>query len=167
MSSTGTLTLAPWPVDAARRLVAGQPLAPAATAAWHPQYPTPDSVDALAMVLAAHAASLPGPPGPPWWVYEIRLAGQVVGDAGFHGPPADAGPVEVEIGYAVVPALRGRGIAGRACALLLERAWHAGADRVLADTEPGNVASRAVLVGRGFVERTGGGFVADRPAGSR
>ena len=41
----------------------------------------------------------------------------VVGDIGFHGPPEPGPRAVVEIGYAVVPAWQGRGVATRACAL--------------------------------------------------
>ena len=152
---------------AARRLVEGRAPDPVDQRAWHPDYPLPDTVDALQLLLAAHEAvgTLAGLPR--WWVHEIRVGGQVVGDVGFHGPPPEAGPVVVEIGYAVVPALRGQGIATRACALLLQRAWRDGADQVLAETDPDNGASRAVLRHNGFRARLCGDFAVDRPAGAR
>ena len=43
--------------------------------------------------------------------------GVVVGGIGFHGPPS--GDV-VEVGYGVVPAARGRGVATEALRLLLD-----------------------------------------------
>ena len=158
------VTLAPWPLEAARRLVAG--LAPdvADTARWHPDHPSGDVVDAVALVLGAYEVDGPLAAVPPWWVHEIRYAGEVVGAAGFHGPPAAGGPVEVEIGYSVVPALRGQGIGTRACALLLTLAWRAGADTVLAETGPENIASRTVLERCGFRARADGGFAVARPA---
>ena len=62
----------------------------------------------------------------------------VVGDIGFHGPPEPGPRAVVEIGYAVVPAWQGRGVATRACALMLEQAWRDGADLVQAEAgEPG------------------------------
>ena len=149
---------------AARRLVAGVPPEPADYAAWHPDYPLPDTVDALQLLLAAHEAMGTQADLPRWWVHEIRVAGEVVGDVGFHGPPAADGPVVVEIGYAVVPSLRGHGVASRACALLLEQAWRDGAERVLADTEPDNLASRAVLRRNGFRPRLCGDLAVERPA---
>jgi RimJ/RimL family protein N-acetyltransferase len=101
---------------------------------------------------------------PTWWVLEVLVDGEVVGDAGFHGPPAAAGPVEVEIGYAVVPERRGRGIATAACGELLALAWRQGADTVLAETEPDNLASRRVLLGNGFRARADGTFAIGRLA---
>ena len=59
---------------------------------------------------------------PDWWIHQLVVDDQVVGDIGFHGPPADG---SVEIGYAVVPARRGQGLATRACALIVEMAWRA------------------------------------------
>lgn len=157
------MTLRSWPVAAARRLASGSGPEPADRVGWHPDYPLPDTVAALRLLLAAHEAmgTLGGLPR--WWVHEIRVAGQVVGDVGFHGPPPAEGPVVVEIGYAVVPALRGHGIATRACALLLEQAWRDGAEQVLAETAPDNVASRTVLRRNGFRPRLCGDLAVDRP----
>jgi ribosomal-protein-alanine N-acetyltransferase len=162
--STPAVTLRPWPLAAARRLVAGFP-APADSSSWHPDYPLPDTVDALQMLLGAHEAMGTLGELPRWWVHEIRVDDQVVGDVGFHGPPVAEGPVVVEIGYAVVPPLRGRGVASRAVALVLEVAWRDGAVRVLAETDEGNAASQAVLAHQGFRRRLSGDFALDRPAG--
>jgi RimJ/RimL family protein N-acetyltransferase len=158
------VTLRPWSLDAARRLVAGAALDPADRASWHPGYPLPDTVDALQMLLTTHQAmgTLGGLPR--WWVHEIWVGDQVVGDVGFHGPPPASGPVVVEIGYALVPALRGRGIASRACALLLALAWRDGADQVVAETDADNRASQAVLRHNGFVRRLSGDYAVARPA---
>ena len=157
------LTLSPWPVPAARRLVEGG-LQPRDTAHWHPGYPLAETVDALSLLLAAHEAMGTVGSLPRWWVHEIRVHGQVVGDVGFHGPPAGSGAVVVEIGYAVVPELRGRGVATRAVGLLLDRAWRDGASRVLAETDDDNAASQAVLVRTGFRRRLSGDWAVDRPA---
>ena len=54
----------------------------------------------------------------------------------------------VEIGYAVVPGLRGRGVAGRAVAQLLALAWRDGADEVLAGTDEDNAASQGRAAAR-------------------
>ena len=59
----------------------------------------------------------------------------------------------VEIGYALVEAVRGRGIGSAACAEVLAVAWSDGARTVIAETEPDNAASRRVLVKCGFVLR--------------
>ncbi len=135
------------PLGEARELVAGWPSA-ATSSSWHPEYPLAGTLDALGMLFAGYE-----PPGtlltaePDWWIHQLVIDDQVVGDIGFHGPPARG---SVEIGYAVVPAWRGRGLATRACALIVEYAWSRGADHVLADVEPDNDASRKVLLGNGF-----------------
>ncbi len=163
MSATNPVTLRPWPVDAARRLVAGSPPERADAAGWHPDYPLPETVDVLTLLLGAHAAmgTLAGLPR--WWAHEIRVDGRVVGDVGFHGPPAADGPAVVEIGYAVVPALRGRGVASRAVALLLDLAWRDCADQVLAGTDDDNAASQGVLRRAGFRRRLSGDWAVRRP----
>jgi RimJ/RimL family protein N-acetyltransferase len=77
--------------------------------------------------------------------------GQVVGKAGFHGPPDGAGMVEV--GYAVLPELRRRGYARAALEALLRRAAAEERVRVVrASISPENVASLALVTQYGFVQ---------------
>ncbi|MGY1661328.1 GNAT family N-acetyltransferase [Geodermatophilus sp. SYSU D00705] len=92
------------------------------------------------------------PPSADWvtrvvWDPDRRLA---VGRAGFHGPPDAAGVVEV--GYSIDPGHRRRGYARAALRALLDRA---AADpcvtTVRASVAPGNVASRDLVLGSGFV----------------
>ncbi|MET0837672.1 MAG: GNAT family N-acetyltransferase [Marmoricola sp.] len=121
-----------------------------------------DSIDAIAMVCAAHRAMVGAiKESPTWWIHQIVVDGVVVGDIGFHGPPSPER--EVEIGYTVVPAWRGHGVASRACALILRQAWRDGADTVIAETDDGNVASQAVLLRNGFERRPDGVFVINCP----
>jgi ribosomal-protein-alanine N-acetyltransferase len=123
-----------------------------------------ETLSALAMLVAAHrAVGWSGGTRPSWWLHQIVLGDTVVGDVGFHGPPAATGPVEVEIGYNVVGGLRGRGIGTQACRLLLLLAWRDGARLVRAEVDPGNEASRRVLLRCGFTELDGLRFQAERP----
>jgi RimJ/RimL family protein N-acetyltransferase len=152
-------------VDEAMALLAGAG-APAAGLRWHEEYPMTETMAGLGLVLGAHQESggtLTGTPS--WWLHQIVLGDLVVGDVGFHGPPPVTGPREVEIGYDVVESLRGRGIATRACQLILEQAWRDGAEVVYAETEPGNAASQTVLRRAGFVVH-GDRFAHRRPSGS-
>lgn len=97
--------------------------------------------------------------------------GRVVGHVGFHGPPDDAGMVEVA--YSVDPAHRRRGYASS----MLRRAlaWAAsdpGVRTVRASVAPGNLASQATLrpfgfehVGEQLDEKDGLELVFERPVG--
>jgi RimJ/RimL family protein N-acetyltransferase len=92
------------------------------------------------LVCLADAPSAPGP-----------LADQaelLVGGIGFHGGVDERG--RVEIGYAIVPSHQGAGYATQALHLLVDRARELGAQVVTAETEPGNLASQAVLRHLGF-----------------
>jgi ribosomal-protein-alanine N-acetyltransferase len=103
------------------------------------------------------------------WLWEIRLAqvaadpgsldwiaraavdgdGRVVGIVGFHGPPDDAGMVEVA--YGVDPALRRRGYARRLLTIALEWAAAVPEVRVVrASISPDNEASLATVRPFGF-----------------
>jgi RimJ/RimL family protein N-acetyltransferase len=155
------------PVSVARGLVGGDLARPPD---WHPEFPAEETLSAARMLLAAYEALDVDPGSSPWWFFAVVVDGQVVGDAGFHGPPPSDGPAEVEIGYQVVPALRGRGIATQACGLLLAHAWRHGAEVVRAEVEPDNpyaAASRAVLLANGFRPEGRLGFVVERLVGSR
>jgi RimJ/RimL family protein N-acetyltransferase len=164
------LRLEPLPVEVARLMLVGRLGAERLGAepakreptVWHPEYPLPDSIDAIAMLFASHRAMLGAvKESPAWWIHQMIVDGVVVGDIGFHGPPDPE--LAVEIGYSVVPAWRRRGVASRACALILQQAWQDGADTVVAETEADNVASQAVLLRNGFQRRPDGVFVINRP----
>ena len=77
--------------------------------------------------------------------------GEVVGHAGFHGPPDDRGMVEV--GYSVDPRLRRRGYARAMLRALIEEARSApDVTTVRASISPTNAASLATIAGFGFVQ---------------
>lgn len=130
-------------------------------AAWHPDYPLADTLEGLTWLFAAWQEMGGLDPDSPWWTYQLVVDGQVVGDIGFHGPPDEA--KQLTIGYQVVPAVRGRGIATAGCAELVALAWSAGAERLLATTDPDNRASQSVLRRNGFVTADGRSFSLDRP----
>jgi len=83
--------------------------------------------------------------------------GALVGWGGWKGPPVDG---VAELGYAVAPARRGRGIATRVVRQLISRARDAGVDMVIAHTLPEESPSTGVLRRCGFV-RTGEVAVSD------
>ncbi|MEV6600965.1 GNAT family N-acetyltransferase [Actinoplanes sp. NPDC051346] len=93
----------------------------------------------------------------------------VVGAGGFHGPPDDAGMVEV--GYSTDPAFRRRGYARAMVAELLR--WAAtdpSAVTVRASIRPDNHASLATIAGFGFAhvgeqwdDEDGTEFIYERP----
>jgi [ribosomal protein S5]-alanine N-acetyltransferase len=72
---------------------------------------------------------------------------RIVGACGFKGAPQGG---RVEIGYGVSPAHRRQGAASAAVAALLQRAFSGGAAEVLAEVEPWNLASMAVVRRAGF-----------------
>jgi RimJ/RimL family protein N-acetyltransferase len=67
----------------------------------------------------------------------------VVGAGGVKAPPLPDG--EVEIGYGMAPAFRGRGLATQGARGLTDEALAQGASRVSAFTSPGNTASWRLL----------------------
>ncbi|MFI7691993.1 GNAT family N-acetyltransferase [Nonomuraea sp. NPDC049655] len=108
----------------------------------------------------------------PWMARQAVTGpeGVVVGHAGFHGPPDEAGMVE--IGYAVAPEFRRQGY-GRA--ILIELLHRAAAEpavkTVRATISPDNAASLATIAGFGFVkvgedwdEEDGHGLIFEAPA---
>jgi RimJ/RimL family protein N-acetyltransferase len=130
-------------------------------ASWHPEYPLADTLEGLTWLFAAWQEMGGLDPDSPWWTYQLMVDGLAVGDIGFHGPPDEAG--QLTIGYQVVSAARGRGIATAGCAPLVALAWSAGAERLLATTDSDNRASQQVLRRNGFVSDDGRSFSLDRP----
>jgi len=88
----------------------------------------------------------------PWITRILTLGDEVVGKAGFHGPP-EPGTGMVEIGYSVAPACRRRGLARAAFRLMRAVAAHAADVHVLrATVSPDNVASRGLVLSERLVE---------------
>lgn len=111
-------------------------------ARWHPDYPRRDDVD---------AASLLGAEPDSWSPRHVVHELQAVGSIGFFGPPVDD---EVEVGYGLVPDLRGRGLATEALQALLAETDRLGV-KVRASVRPENSASIRVLAKTGFTELRG------------
>ncbi len=88
------------------------------------------------------------------WVASAVIAtdtGYAVGYAGYHGPPDEAGMVE--IGYTVVPERRRLGYATAIVAALLSRAAdEPGVQVVRATISPDNAASLATIAPFGFTQ---------------
>jgi len=132
------------PIDwrLARAMLVGVPEADLPWAEGFPMAP----VLGIARTIAAASEPLG-----PFRAYVIVLEsdGRAIGDAGFHGPPSADG--ELEIGYALVPASRGLGLASEAVGLLI--AWASGqpgVQTIIARVDPGNVASLRLLGCLGF-----------------
>jgi RimJ/RimL family protein N-acetyltransferase len=80
---------------------------------------------------------------------QLRENDFFVGGIGLKGSPDSNG--DVEIGYGLAEGGRGRGYATEAVTAILDRARaHSDVRRVLAYTDPANVASHRVLVRTGF-----------------
>jgi len=84
-----------------------------------------------------------------WNSYYVCWGDALVGNGGYLGPPTEG---VAEIGYAVCPTWRARGIATEVVAALIDRASAFGLDRLIAHTRPDNAASIAVLMRNGFEE---------------
>lgn len=86
-----------------------------------------------------------------WGMFQIilRETGKVIGDIGFHGPPDEAGTVE--IGYSVAEEYRGRGLASESAVAICGLTWsRPEVSRIIVRTEEGNAASAGVLRRAGF-----------------
>jgi [ribosomal protein S5]-alanine N-acetyltransferase len=146
---TERLRLVLVPLAALDALAAGDPAAASAVMGFRvgelrPGHPT---------IWSRRAAQIRADPSvAPWLVRLIveRATGRVVGDVGLHDAPVDG---MVEIGYAVRPEQRRRGIAIEAAAGLFS--WAAGRPGVTtfrASISPANAASLGLVRRLGFVE---------------
>jgi RimJ/RimL family protein N-acetyltransferase len=141
-AATQDLDLRPLSLEEAARIAAAKP---EPEDRWAEGFPREDDSGPAAGLSAA-----PQDPAP-FGVYALvpRSHGQIIGTAGFYGPPDDAG--EVTIGYGMVEPEWGQGYGTRAVAGLLEvcRA-HGGVSVVNADTDLDNIGSQRVLEKNGF-----------------
>jgi GNAT superfamily N-acetyltransferase len=106
-------------------------------------------LDMFPGALARSLAGLDQGADPRWNTHLfVDVAGRrVVGFGGYKGPPV-AGAVE--IGYAVAPGMRGKGVATAAALELVERARRSGVNLCVAHTLPEENPSTAVLRRCGF-----------------
>ena len=111
---------------------------------WHPSYPRRDDVNAASLVRD-------GVEDASWGPRHVVLGHQAVGSIGCFGPPSDG---ETEVGYGLVPEVRGQGIATEALRALVVEAARAGV-RLRASVSPDNRASLRVLARCGFTELRG------------
>jgi ribosomal-protein-alanine N-acetyltransferase len=103
--------------------------------------------------IAAHLALAEARPETVGWgprLVFLRETGEIVGEAGFHGPPEPVREPRVEIGYMTVSVHRRRGFAVEAVRGLLAWAESEGVTRFQASVDPSNVASAALLEQVGF-----------------
>jgi len=110
---------------------------------------TPYLLDEAWLWRIRHDQVLADPAAADWVARAALVDGQVVGHVGFHGPPDEAGMVEVA--YSVDPLPRRRGHARRLLAAAL--AWAAedpDVRTVRASISPDNVASLATIAPFGF-----------------
>jgi RimJ/RimL family protein N-acetyltransferase len=116
---------------------------------WAAGYPLGSSLLGAELTLAAAAHKRPlGAFGS----YQLirRADGQVIGDAGFLGPPDATGAVNVDC--AIAEDARGQGYATEALGVLLDWArTQTGVTCVLADTTRSNLASQRLLERAGLV----------------
>lgn len=91
-------------------------------------------------------------PADPWGTHLFfDDDGTLVGLGGYYGPPVNG---MVEVGYAVAPSRRGRGIATAAVEILVGRAAEAGVPVVVAHTLAEVNPSTGVLGKTGFVRKS-------------
>ena len=127
----------------AERVVRRRNDAAAGDAPWADGYP----LDGDSRACAAYVTqlSIDGGPGAVnrFGYYQILEDGKVIGGIGFHGPPRSG---VAEVGYGVVPASRGRGVATAALRLAVGIARASGeVSRLLGRTTPDNLASQQVM----------------------
>ena len=141
-AQTTTVDLFPMTRDQAIRIAVG---APGPEDRWAEGFPREDDAEPASML--ARATVDPGPFGS--YVLVPRTRGDVIGTAGFYGPPDETG--EVTIGYGMVEPEWGQGYGTQAVAALVQicRA-HGGVTAINADTDLDNIGSQRVLEKNGF-----------------
>lgn len=140
---SGSLRLQPLTLAQLQQLCAGQVPAELVAAAREKALPPP-------FVLARALARVEQHEPAAWWLPYLMVSepdGAVVGGCAFKGPPREG---QAEILYGVARAFRGRGFAKQAVHLLVRIAFEQGAQHVLAEVEPHNLASARTVAACGF-----------------
>ncbi|WP_168197072.1 GNAT family N-acetyltransferase [Agromyces laixinhei] len=146
VTTTSPLTLHPFTVADAERVLAGE-VDP--HDGWEGAYAFTDEPELLGEYLrGVQENGDPTPFGP----YLVRRGedGPAIGGVNLFGPPGDDGAVE--FAFALVPAVRGQGLAVHTVLAAVERARSAGARRVRADADVSNLPARRTLEHAGFAE---------------
>jgi len=145
-TTTTQLTLHPFTVSEARRVLAGDR---APGEGWEGGYAFADEIDLVRTFLEiVETEGDPAPFGP----YLVRRngSGAAIGAVIFYGPPDATGTVE--FAFALVPAVRGQGLAVEAVKLALGVAAANGAARARADAEAANVPATRAMRAAGMHE---------------
>jgi ribosomal-protein-alanine N-acetyltransferase len=90
-----------------------------------------------------------------WCPHVVVSDGQMIGHAGYHGPPginATEDDTAVEIGYAIDRQFRGQGHATAAVVELMRLAEERGVRHYIASVSPSNDPSLAIVRKLGFVQ---------------
>ena len=91
-----------------------------------------------------------------WCPNVVVLDGQMIGHAGYHGPPGQnstQNPDAVEFGYTIYPDWRGKGYATQAAVTLMDLAQErAGIRHFVLSVSPENDPSLAIVRKLGFVK---------------
>lgn len=114
---------------------------------WPPEHNGPETRAWVRGMISEHLAD------PDWFTWYVITIDKpaLIGIAGYKGPPAQEG--HVEVGYSVLPAFQRRGLATEATRLLCNRAFaDPRVSRVIAHTLPSLPASQRVLDKVGFVK---------------
>ena len=138
--ATRRLELEPCSVELLSLALGPRATSPRGVARVPPDWPDRDAVP----LFAAHARALRDDPSlATWGPWIATLSGELVGDAGFKGPPGDDGGVELS--YYLRPKFRGRGLAREAVAALVNWSFDQGVRVVRAECHQGNAPSIALL----------------------
>jgi ribosomal-protein-alanine N-acetyltransferase len=112
-----------------------------------PEWPPPLMADGVRTFWLEKICAQPQELG--WWAWYVIHDHELVGGAGFFGPPSVDGTIEV--GYSVLSEFQCRGICTRAVKLLLDwAARNPDVSRILAHAFPESQASIRVLMKCGF-----------------
>jgi RimJ/RimL family protein N-acetyltransferase len=143
--TTGRLILHPLTPNEAAHIIARRP---DDGDRWHPDYPFEDELHPLRHLAATDPIAV----DPVFTLYMLRRRedGLAVGGIGFFGAPDATG--EVELGYGLVEAARGVGLATEALQAASDTAFEHGAVSIAADTTLDNRASQRVLEKAGFMK---------------